>query len=387
MKTRINNTFNKLFKSNALSSIFTTIIYCPLYLSYYLLRWIMRGKTTLDVDSARTNLEDISPKPQMDYTTTNQPINIDLSIIVPAYNSENTIKKCTESVIGQETSYDYELIIVNDGSTDNTRSIIEEYNDKHLLLVNQDNRGFSGARNRGIDESSGKYIMFLDSDDYLIGNCIELMMNNIINNNADITQASFVFDYENASGISKYILNDQVEENNQRKMVSNPGYPWAKIYKRELFNNIRFPLNVWFEDTIVSILLYRICKRFSVMSNIAYGYRINPEGITQKARNSNKCIDHYWVMEHCLDKANELSLPNDNLQYEIVKKHMSTLLYRRIGKMDNKTKESAFVLAADVLDKIRPKDYQCNGNRIEKDLETAFINKNYKLWKVASFLV
>lgn len=386
MKTRIKNTFNKLFKNNTLSSFFSAIVYGVLYASYFILRWSLKGKTKLDVVSARNHLENCSPKPQMDYIITNQPIRKDLSIIVPAFNSEKTIKKCIESVIRQETLYDYELIIVNDGSTDNTREIIEEYNDNHLLIVNQNNRGFSGARNRGIDESAGKYIMFLDSDDYLVGNCIESMMSNIINNNADITQASFYFEYGESNSKSEYILNNIVEYD-QRKMVSNPGYPWAKIFKRELFDNLRFPLDVWFEDTIVSILLYRMSKSISVMSDIVYGYRINSEGITQKARNSNKCIDHYWVMEHSLGKAKELELPNDDLQYEIVKKHMSTLLYRRIGKMDKRTKESAFVLAADMLDRIRPRDYRCDGNRIEKDLEIAFINRNYKLWKAASFLV
>ena len=170
-------------------------------------------------------------------------------------------------------------------------------------------------------------------------------------------------------------------------MICNPGYPWAKIYKRELFDGLRFPLDVWFEDTIVSILLFRMCKRVSVLSDVVYAYRINPEGITKNARNSKKCIDHYWVMEYCLEKAKELGLPNDEIQYEIVKKHMSTLLYRRIGKMDEKVKESAFVLAADMLDKIRPNDYICTGNIIERDLEKAFINRNYKLWKLASFVV
>ena len=92
-------------------------------------------------------------------------------------------------------------------------------------------------------------------------------------------------------------------------------------------------------------------------------------------------------MEFCLEQCRKNGLPNDDIQYEIVKKHMSSLLYRRIGKMDEIVIESAFVLAADMLDRIRPKDYVCSRKLIEKDLEKAFINRNYKLWKLASFVV
>lgn len=124
-----------------------------------------------------------------------------------------------------------------------------------------------------------------------------------------------------------------------------------------------------------------------VTDEIVYAWRLNPNGITSNARKNKKCIDHYWVMEHCLEKAKELGLPNDKVQYELVKGHLSTLMYRRLSLQGEEVLESTFVLGCEMLDSIRPNDYKCEGNLVERDLEKAFITRNYKLWKLASFVV
>ncbi|MCI8955882.1 MAG: glycosyltransferase family 2 protein [Eubacterium sp.] len=323
----------------------------------------------------------------MDSHIKNKTIVKDLSIIVPAFNAEKTIAQCIKSVIEQKTKYDYELIVVNDGSTDSTQSILENICDKHLILINQENRGFSGARNSGIDASVGQYIMFLDSDDYLVGNCIDVMLDKIIEEKADIVQAghySFVDGDELSRNEVK--LQSAIYDNTEN-MVHNPGYPWAKIYKRTMFHQLRFPLDVWFEDTIVCMILYRMCKKMVVMEDIVYAYRINPEGITLKARHSRKCVDHYWVMEYVLEQAKKNGLQNDDIQYDLIKGHMSTLLYRRISLMNKDVIEAAFILACELLDEVRPVDYIEERRFINKDIEKAFKTRNYKLWKLASFIV
>lgn len=387
MRLRIYNTLIRIVKSKKIASILTAMLYGALCMAYFFIRLFLHGTSSINVFLAKSKLNNISKKPNMSTIANNNEIHKDLSIIVPAYNAEKTIKQCIESVINQRTKYDYELIIINDGSKDNTRDLIESYTDSHIVFINQENRGFSGARNRGIDASTGRYIMFLDSDDYLVGDCIENMMNKAMSETADIVQASSYSFYDGNSAKSYTQLEDKIIVHDKLQMISNPGFPWAKLYKRKLFNDLRFPLDVWFEDTIVCMLLFRMCEKVVVMSDIVYAYRINPEGITKKARHSKKCVDHYWVMEFCLEKAKELELPNDELQYEMVKSHMSTLLYRRISLMDNETIESAFVLAAEMLDDIRPKGYICNENFIKKDIEKAFVTRNYILWKVASFTV
>lgn len=388
MKKRMFNVFSKILKSKYLSLIVTNIGYGVLVLFYVISRVFLCGKSKLNSKDARNILNRTSAKPSMDTEIINNKNETkDLSIIVPAYNASKTIEKCVKSVIEQKTKYDYELIIVNDGSGDNTRELIERIQDKHIKLINQENRGFSGARNRGIDECEGRYIMFLDSDDLLEGNCIELMMDEIINNDADIVQGSYFSFVETLANRQDVVLKKRIIENDSSQMVNNPGFPWAKIYKRYLFENVRFPLDVWFEDTIVCMLLYRLCNKMVVLEDMVYAYRINPEGITKKARHSKKCVDHYWVMEHVIEQAIKLGLPKDEILYRLVSGHMSTLLYRRVSLMESEVLESTFVLACELLDQIRPEDYVKKGNFINRDIEKAFRTKNYKLWKMASFVV
>lgn len=387
MKQRMFNTFIRIFKNRYLALIMANFGYGILTIVYAAYRIFLRGESRIIPDDARQILNGLSSKPDMQTTVVNRNSTKDLSIIVPAYNAAKTIKECIESVIEQTTKYDYELIIVNDGSNDDTRKIIESIKDAHIRLINQENRGFSGARNRGIDECEGKYIMFLDSDDMLVGNCIELMMNEIIHTNADIVQGSYFSFVNSIENRQETVLPARIIEDDLSQMIKNPGFPWAKIYRRELFDKVRFPLDVWFEDTIVCMLLYRLCKKMVVMDSLVYAYRINPEGITKKARHSKKCVDHYWVMEYVIEQAAKLHLPKDNIQYELVSGHMSTLLYRRISLMENDVIESTFVLACELLDEIRPEEYVKKGNFISRDIEKAFRTKNYKLWKRASFVV
>ncbi len=387
MKQRMYNTFFKILKHESLAKIVTNIGYELLIMYYCIARKFYRGKSHLSEKNAWKILNDCSERPDMDSDKLNKKLVKDLSIIVPAYNAEKTIVQCIQSVIEQKTKYDYELIIVNDGSTDKTRSIVENICDEHLVLIHQENRGFSGARNSGIDVSVGEYIMFLDSDDYLVGNCIETMLDKIIEEKADIVQAGhYSFVDGNILSRNEVKLKSRIYSDT-RDIVCNPGYPWAKIYKRTMFSELRFPLNVWFEDTIVCMILYRMCKKMVVMEDIVYAYRINPEGITLKARHSRKCVDHYWVMEYVLEQAKKNGLQNDDIQYNLVKGHMSTLLYRRISLMKKDVIEAAFILACELLDEIRPTGYKEQGRFINKDIEKAFKTRNYKLWKLASFIV
>lgn len=385
MKQRLYNVFLRIFKVSMIANVFSFISYGCLMFVYYLVRLFVKNNIEIkkSIFDSEQILENYSQKPKMKYECTNKDIKKELSIIIPSYNSETTIKECIESVLGQKTNVEYEIIVINDGSTDKTQEIVETIQNEKVVLINQDNKGFSGARNRGIDESLGEYIMFLDSDDMLVGNCIESMMSQIIEQKSDIIQGSF-YSFDDGHK-HKCILKKQIIEDDNK--VFNPGYPWAKIYKRELFDRIRFPLDVWFEDTIVCMLLYRLCKKMVVTDEVVYAWRLNPNGITHNARKNKKCIDHYWVMEYLLEKAKELGLPNDRVQYELVKGHLSTLMYRRLSLQDEEVLESAFILGCKMLDDIRPNGYECKGNTVEKDLEKAFITRNYKLWKLASFVV
>lgn len=388
MKQRIKNTLSKKFNNVVFVDFISNIMYVGLKVVYVILRLFLKKGTNMSVEDAMRILQETSPKPEMNCIPKNKKIEKDLSIIVPAFNAQDTIEECIESVINQKINCTYELIIINDGSNDKTRKLVEQYENSNIVLINQENRGFSGARNRGIDECSGRYIMFLDADDKLTKEAADTLYNEIEKHNADIVQGSYYSFVEgDEKKIKHSILEKNIFENEVEKNICNPGFPWAKIYKRSLFNNIRFPLDVWFEDTIVCMLLYRMACKIVVLDKEVYAYRLNPEGITSKARHSKKCIDHYWVMENVLEQAQKLNLSNDSIQYNIVMKHMSTLMYRRVSLMDEEIKRACFVLAQNMLTDIRPKNYKVDGNMMEKDLHRAFQTGNYRLWKLASFLV
>lgn len=386
MKRRMYNTFFRIFKNKALAKALASVGQTILACYYMVARLFLKKKSKLISEEADKIMQNCSRKPNMEADCINKKPNKNLSIIVPAYNAEKTIRECIDSVIKQVTDVEYELIIINDGSKDKTGQLVLEYSGEHIVLIEQENRGFSGARNRGIDESTGRYIMFLDSDDMLTDGCIDKMMKSIIKEDADIVQGKY-YSFVDGNGNYSYSQLKEGIYTEKEDIIANPGYPWAKIYKRELFDNLRFPLDVWFEDTIVCMLLFRMCRKMVVIDDVVYAWRINPNGITQNARKSRKCIDHYWVMEYVLEQAKKIGLPDDELQYNLVKSHMSTLLYRRISLMAEEVIESAFVMACDMLDKIRPQNYKGNQRKIERDIETAFKTRNYKLWKLASFIV
>ena len=134
-----------------------------------------------------------------------------VSVIVPVYNVEKYIDKCLESLVNQ-TLKDIEIIIVNDGSTDNSIKIVEEYKEKYknkIIYLEKENGGLSDARNYGIQYAKGEYIAFLDSDDYVDRKMYEKLYNKAIENNSDIVECDFYWKYTN-----KLILDTRNEYKN-----------------------------------------------------------------------------------------------------------------------------------------------------------------------------
>ena len=313
--------------------------------------------------------------------------NIDLSIIVPAYNVSEFIEECIKSVLNQKTKFKYELIVINDGSKDDTLEKINLFKeDNHLKIINQENRGFSGARNRGIDEAKGKYIMFLDSDDLLCENSIEKLIKTAYEKKADIVQGSYYTFDKNENKFYTDIAPIERDRNVDHKEISVPGFPWAKVYKAQLFEKVRFPLDFWYEDTIVNYLLARLSNKYVAVSDYVYGYRINEKGITFTSKKSKKVLDTYWIIEEMIDLSNDIGLKIDGSIYDMMLFQLSNLLYRRIHFLDEETIKNTFTLACYLMKDIGIKNSK-NKSIIFRDIEKAFLTKNYKLWKLASFTI
>lgn len=133
-----------------------------------------------------------------------------ISIIVPVYNVEKYLNKCIDSIINQ-TYKNIEIILVDDGSTDNSGKICDEYllRDSRIKVIHKNNGGLSSARNEGINISSGEYIGFVDSDDWVEPNMYEEMYKKILYSNADIVDCGYWKEYENKS--IKYISANEVK--------------------------------------------------------------------------------------------------------------------------------------------------------------------------------
>ncbi len=142
----------------------------------------------LSVEEAIKLLESFSPDPKnscIERKKIKSP-EYDLEIIIPAYNVEKFIQQCLDSVVSQKTDFSFHVTCVDDGSTDNTGALLDKYSSGYVSIIHQSNRGISGARNAALRKTNGKYIMFVDSDDFLPQGTVQSMLNNAFNNDADI---------------------------------------------------------------------------------------------------------------------------------------------------------------------------------------------------------
>lgn len=228
----------------------------------------------------------------------------DLQIIIPAYNVEKYIEKCLDSILAQKTQYTYLIIVVNDGSTDGTQNKLLKYaNNKHVSIIDQANTGFSGARNQGLKNLLGEYLMFVDSDDYLCENAIENLMKKAIEWNADIVEGSALF-FNDAGDIltRKHHASSKCNGDYADALW---GQPWGKVIRTDIFKNLCFPEGFWYEDSIFEYCIYPFYRKKYTIENDVYAYRYNPSGITYKSRGNVKSVDHYWIMLYLLEWLNE----------------------------------------------------------------------------------
>ena len=297
-------------------------------------------------EQARIALNQFSPCPQGTSVAKNtiSSCDYDLQIVIPAYNVEKYIAECIDSILKQKTKYSYKIVVINDGSNDRTEEILGQYsNDPRIEIIHQENRGFSGARNRGLEKIKAKYIAFVDSDDKLAPNAIESLLNVAFAQNADIVEGGF------------YRLEDKLCLGYKHKKIEQvdavrglKGYPCGKVFRSFLFENIHFPENFWFEDSIGAFLLYPKAEKAVVIPDIVYVYRNNLTSITHTAPFKKKCIDTYWVTELLLEEQKQLNIANNDGVFEIFLKQV-VLNYQRTRKIPMEVQKDVFVCTKELM--------------------------------------
>ncbi len=208
-----------------------------------------------------------------------------ISIIVPVYNVEKYLGRCVDSILSQTFS-DFELILVDDGSTDNSGRLCEEYaaKDKRIRVIHKENGGLSSARNAGIDVAAGKYLGFVDSDDYIDHDMYEYLSGIIEKENADLAICGYYDCY----------CGRPIKKNEPYYAILNPtdalcavfegkisgASACNKLYKAEIFNNIRYPEGKTSEDAFVIVRLLMNTDRVVISSEQKYYYIHRSDSIT-----------------------------------------------------------------------------------------------------------
>lgn len=195
-----------------------------------------------------------------------------ISVVVPIYNTESYLKKCVDSIINQ-TYTNIEIILVDDGSIDNSGKICDEYEkkDNRIRVLHKKNEGVSSARNKGIEEASGEYIGFVDSDDYIESTMYEKLLNSIINNKTDIAICNY--SSNNEFDLKKNILSQQEMFDLILDKDKFRGYTCNKIYKVELLKEIKFNTDISLcEDLLFNCEYFIKCKNMSVVNEKLYNY-------------------------------------------------------------------------------------------------------------------
>ena len=226
-----------------------------------------------------------------------------VSLIVPIYNTDRYLKRCINSIINQ-TLKDIEIILINDGSSDESDNIVKSFNDKRIKYINKENEGIGKTRNLGINESTGDFIAFVDSDDYISKSFCEHLYNRAIKSKSDIV----VCDYFEDRGYIKEIRFSNFDDTN---IIENPRVlnninlgPCNKLYSSKLIkdNNIRFEENLKYEDVPFVIKSLKHAKNISKLNECLTYYVIHEN--SQTTIRDNKMFDIFKIVDIIVEELN-----------------------------------------------------------------------------------
>lgn len=329
-----------------------------------------------DEASASQLLEKIHPDPKSScYSSHQMTHSHDLTIIVPVFNVERYIKECIESIVKQKTTFDYRVIIINDGSTDASGEILKEYESNcNIQIIHQSNKGLSGARNVGLMLVDSKYIMFLDSDDFLLDNAVQALLEAAYSKNADIVEGGYL----------KIDVKGKIIKKIPHESGTNTafyGQPWGKVYKSELFKNVCFPDNYWYEDSIMAQIIYPMSAVSWSISDAVYAYRRNPAGITSVSKIKIKSIDSLYITKQLFEDRKKYGLENNRNYYNYILR-MVKQTYSRTSNLAEDIKKAIFVCFSEFITKNFNEFSAESTDFSYKELERIIQAKDYGAYKL-----
>lgn len=282
-----------------------------------------------------------------------------ISIIVPVYNVEKYIKDCLESVLTQ-TYTNFEVLVIDDGSKDSSGKICDEYakKDSRFKVIHKENEGVSATRNVALDIAKGKYITFLDSDDILLDNALEIMHSEIIETNADVSVLGW-YDFKkndilvyNCPKHTALLLDDEVLKNFLNEK-SFPSVIWGKLYKRNIIDKVRFDTSLVIAEDFD--FLYKVLKNAKCLSinthKVIYKYRVRNDSAMRNKYN-NKFENEVLLCEKVLE---EVKKEKPNLEKDAIRRYQRA----NVGCIDKYFKENLNIDGVKHLEK-NIKKYKMN---------------------------
>mgnify|MGYP004617542387 FL=1 len=269
-----------------------------------------------------------------------------ISVIVPVYNVEKYIEKCLKSLV-EQTLKNIEIIIVNDGSTDNSKKIISKFAEKYsnIKYYEKTNGGLSSARNYGIKYANGEYVAFLDSDDYVEKNLYELMYKKALQENSDMVECDFIWEYYGKNGeIVKTKKDKRKKFKTLNQYVKNARVvAWNKLIKKQIIDdfNIRFPEGLIYED------IEFFYKLFPHLNKISY---VNIYGIHYVQRNGSilnsnpeKIGDIFKILDNVIKYYRDLDIYENEMKYRYRRILLGSSMKRILKIKDKKMKKNFFL--------------------------------------------
>lgn len=228
-----------------------------------------------------------------------------ISIIVPIYKVEKYLEKCVHTITSQ-TYKNLEIILVDDGSPDNCPVLCEALakTDKRIKVIHKTNGGLSDARNVGFEHSSGDFIAFIDSDDFININYIETLYNNLIKTNADMSICNYQDVYEDQEiditekSNSEVLVFDSTNKFEQLFGTHRVNFitAWGKLYKREIFDKIKYPIHKIHEDEFVCHHILSLCNKVCFSDVKYYYYLQRQNSIMHQKKHANKNLDAFEAL-------------------------------------------------------------------------------------------
>ena len=225
-----------------------------------------------------------------------------ISLIVPVYRVEKYITACLESICEQLPEPNVEIIVVNDGTPDQSMQMVKRFLTRQnreiaqqFFCIDQENLGLSGARNTGLEQAQGQYIAFLDSDDILKPHYFKTLLDILAKQSPDLIQfcAERIDDVGQTSAFLKPMPQEGHLTLNEPQLLEifnrSAWFSWLRVYKKQLFNGIRFPVGKNYEDAYTTPFLFLKAQSVYITNQVLLQYRINLQGIT--ATKSKKNID------------------------------------------------------------------------------------------------